>query len=183
MGSLNIAFAEQSRKLLANTDQWKDRIEELSNSECVLRATVLEAERTRDAWVASCYLPDYLAKQYGQERNKRIKEVQDSLPNLTKMLVMQVLPSFDPLIGSELRGVQKHNLLQTLEALRMHAKLSGELPETLENLRPVPALRDPITQKNFAYTRTSPASATIQRAPTRQADPETTIKITLRVRP
>ncbi|MGB1817854.1 MAG: hypothetical protein ACPHJ3_20975, partial [Rubripirellula sp.] len=82
--------------------------------------------------------------------------------------------------AAELRGIQKHNLLQTLEALRMHASQSGELPTTIENLHPVPALQDPITQRNFVYTRSSPTTATIQRSPTRQGDLSTELKITLK---
>jgi hypothetical protein len=183
MGTLPIAVAEQSRQLLANTDQWKNRTEELSNSECVLRATVLEAKRTRDAWIAWSYLPDYLSEKYSDERDKFVNLNQDSLPGLAKMILMQILPAFDSVTAAELRGIQKHNLLQTLEALRMHAKQTGELPKTIENLRPVPALPDPITQKDFAYIRSSPTTATIQRSPTRQGDLKTKLKITLKGTP
>ena len=183
MGTLPIAVAEQSRQLLANTAQWKNRTDELSNSECVLRATVLEAKRTRDAWIAWSYLPDYLSEKYSDERDKFRNLTQDSLPGLAKMILMQILPAFDSVTAAELRGIQKHNLLQTLEALRMHAKQNGELPKTIENLRPVPALPDPITQKDFAYTRSSPTTATIQRSPTRQGDLKTRLKITLKGTP
>lgn len=183
MDTLPIAVAEKSRQLLANTDQWKNRTEELSNSECVLRATVLEAQRTRDAWIAWSYLPDYLSEKYSDERDKLVNLNQDSLPGLAKMILMQILPAFDSVTVAELRGIQKHNLLQTLEALRMHAKLTGELPKAIENLRPVPALPDPITQKDFAYTRSSPTTATIQRSPTRQGDLKTKLNITLKGTP
>lgn len=183
MGTFTIAVAEQSRQLLANTDQWKDRTEELSNSECVLRATVLEVKRTRDAWIAWSYLPDYLSEKYSDERDKLLNVTEDSLPSPAKMLVMQILPAFDSVTSAELRGIQKHNLLQTLEALRMHAKQAGELPETIENLRPVPALRDPVTQRNFSYIRNSPNTATIQRSPTRQGDLKTKLKIKLKGTP
>lgn len=183
MGTLPIAVAEQSRQLLAKTDQWKNRTEELSNSECVLRATVLEAKRTRDAWIAWSYLPDYLSEKYSDERDKFVNLTHDSLPGLAKMILMQILPAFDSVTAAELRGIQKHNLLQTLEALRMHAKQTGELPKTIENLRPVPALPDPITQKDFAYIRSSPTTATIQRSPTRQGDLKTKLTITLKGTP
>lgn len=183
MGTLPIAVAEQSRQLLAKTDQWKNRTEELSNSECVLRATVLEAKRTRDAWIAWSYLPDYLSEKYSDERDKFVNLTHDSLPGLAKMILMQILPAFDSVTAAELRGIQKHNLLQTLEALRMHAKQTGELPKTIENLRPVPALPDPITQKDFAYIRSSPTTATIERSPTRQGDLKTKLTITLKGTP
>ena len=40
----------------------------------------------------------------------------------------------------------------TLEALRMHAaEHNGELPLSLEDLSPVPALPDPYTGKAFVY--------------------------------
>lgn len=180
MGVFTIAVAEQSRQLLANTAQWKNRTEELSNSECVLRATVLEVKRMRDAWIAWSYLPDYLNEKYSVERDKLLNDAQGSLPSPAKMILLQILPAFDSVTAAELRGIQKHNLLQTLEALRMHASQSGELPTTIENLHPVPALQDPITQRNFVYTRSSPTTATIQRSPTRQGDLSTELKITLK---
>lgn len=180
LGALTVASAEKSRRLLAQTDQWKGRTEELSNSECVLRAMVLEVKRMRDTWIAWSYLPDYLSDKYKHEREKLLTDDSGALPSPARMILMQILPAFESVTGAELRGLQKHNLLQTIEALRMHANQTGELPTTIENLHPVPALQDPITQRNFLYKRNSPTTATIQRSPTRPGDLETKIRIKLK---
>ena len=53
---------------------------------------------------------------------------------------------------AETRRVMSYNRLMTLEALRMHAaEHNGQLPETLEDLDPVPAMTDPFSGETFGY--------------------------------
>ena len=45
-----------------------------------------------------------------------------------------------------------HQRLMTVEALRMHAaNHDGKLPESLDQLDPVPAMPDPYTGKQFGF--------------------------------
>ena len=54
---------------------------------------------------------------------------------------------------AETRMLMNHNRLMTLEAIRMHAaEHVGELPKTLGELSPVPAMPDPSSGKAFEYS-------------------------------
>jgi hypothetical protein len=99
------------------------------------------------------------------------------------MLILQLTPSVYSAHKSGLRGMQQYNFLLTLEALRMHAAETGELPKSIDALRPVPAWRDSLTQTNFGYQRTKPNSATITRHPRFKGDTETTFEIKLKDKP
>ena len=181
-GTFIVAIAENSREILASTDRWRDRVDKLSDSEAVLRATVLEANRMRDTWLAWSLLPDYSWDQYSKERNAVFDEPGDSV-NPATMLILQLTPSLDSAHKSGLRSMQQYNFLLTLEALRMHAAEAGELPKSIDALRPVPAWRDSLTQTNFGYQRTKPNSATITRHPRFKGDTETTFEIKLNDKP
>ena len=181
-GTFVIAFAEKSRETLADTDQWQDRVDELSDSEAVLRATVLEVKRMRDRWLAWSLLPDYLWDSYSKERNAVFDEPGDSF-NPATMLILQLTPTVDAAKKAGLRSMQQYNFLLTLEALRMHAAETDELPESIDGLRPVPAWRDSLSQKNFGYQRTKPHSATVTRHPRFNNDTETTFEIKLEGKP
>lgn len=77
------------------------------------------------------------------------------------------------------RSERQLHLLVTLEALRMHAASHGELPESLEQLDPVPAWNDPVTTQPFSYQRTSATTATLQRPRRWTSDRDTEIRIEL----
>ena len=54
---------------------------------------------------------------------------------------------------AETRTLMNHNRLMTLEAIRMHAaEHDGELPKSLDELSPVPAMPDPTSGKAFEYS-------------------------------
>lgn|GEM_PF-2427459 len=52
----------------------------------------------------------------------------------------------------QLSGIMTYNRLMTIEALRMHAaEHDGHLPESLDQLSPVPAMPVPFTDQPFQY--------------------------------
>ncbi|MCA9008931.1 MAG: hypothetical protein KDB01_04245 [Planctomycetaceae bacterium] len=54
---------------------------------------------------------------------------------------------------AETRTLMNHNRLMTLEAIRMHAaEHSGELPKSLAELNPAPAMPDPTSGQGFEYS-------------------------------
>jgi len=60
------------------------------------------------------------------------------------------------------RTQRQHAFLTTLEALRAYAsEHKGELPESLDDLHPLPAWSDPTTGKPFNYRRTDPRQAVL----------------------
>ena len=89
-------------------------------------------------------------------------------------------PSVDAAMRAGLRTQQLHHWLVTIEAIRLHAGETGELPESLRQLQPVPAWDDAIARQPFGYQRSTPNSATLTRATRYPDDPETTFQIELK---
>jgi hypothetical protein len=177
-----VALAEPSRELLAKTDLWAGRVDELSSAEAVLRATILKLARARDRWVAWSTLPDEMWDEYTEERNAAFEAPSADRDPLT-MLVQLLSPAVGAARVAGLRQHQQHHWLATIEAIRMYAAEAGELPESLESLRPVPAWTDALAAKPFNYQRTSANEATLSRAPRFPNDQETTFQIQLRGKP
>ncbi len=178
-GMYVVMMAEPSRELLANTPQWGERATDLSAPEAVLRATQLKLARTRDRWVAWSLLPPELWDEYEVERNAAFAVNESSL-DLMESLVSMLTPAVHAARMAGLRTHQQRNVLLTVEAIRMHAASTGQLPTTIQNMRPVPAWRDSIAAKPFGYHRVSPTKATLTRAPRWNGDAETTIDIELK---
>jgi len=162
-GAYVVAMTEPCRELLAETDQWGDRVEELSSAEAVLRATLLKFQRVRDRWVAWSTLPDEVWEEYEVERRAAFG-VNESQQDVLLSLVRMLMPAVEAARTAGLRTEQQHHLIATFEAIRMHAAETNELPKSLTNLRPVPAWQDAISSEPFGYQRHSRDTATITRA-------------------
>ncbi|MEM8666394.1 MAG: hypothetical protein AAGG48_02690 [Planctomycetota bacterium] len=174
-----ISLTEPSRELLAGTAEWNGRVDQLSSAEAVLRATLLKFARVRDRWVAWSTLPDEAWDEYEEERKAAFSASKfdgDVLISLVNML----LPAVEAARKAGFRTQQQHHFLATVEALRMHASKTGELPQKLDGLRPVPAWSDALSGNAFDYQRISPTEATLIRTPRYPNDPETNFSIKLR---
>ena len=178
-GAYVVMMADPSRDLLAATPQWKDRAYELSASEAVLRATVLKFNRARDRWVAWSMLPPETWKEYEAEWKEAFAVETDPADVLAGMVNM-LMPAVDAARNAGRRTEQQRNWLMTIEAIRMHAAETGELPASLDQLRPVPVWPDTIANAPFGYQRSSTTQATITRAPRYPDDPDTTYRIQLK---
>jgi len=174
-----VTLAEPSRELLAETEQWADRADELSASEAVLRAASLKFQRVRDRWVAWSLMPPELWDEYEAERTAAFA-FEEARTDLLVALVSSLSPAVNAARAAGQRTHQQRNLLLTMESIRMHAADRGELPPSLEKMRPVPAWHDAIANRPFGYHRTSPTKATLTRAVRWQGDQETTFEIELK---
>jgi hypothetical protein len=174
-----IAMADESRELLATTTDWGERARGLSAPEAVLRASLLNFARVRDGWVKWSMLPEETWSQYKSEQAAAIKD-SASMNDPLSALVGLLTPAVDAARRAGRRTLQTRNLLSSIEAIRMHAAQKGELPKSIDNLRPVPAWRDAIALAPFGYHRTSPTTATLTRGERWPGDPESTIKIELK---
>ncbi len=173
-----VTMADASRDLLASTTHWGERAQRLSAAEAVLRATHLRLARIRDDWVKWSLLPPEVYDEFGAERRAAMRGDQDQRDALKAMITM-ITPAVDAARRAGRRVQQTRNLLICIEALRMHAAENGELPVSIDKLRPVPAWEDAIAQKPFGYQRTSRLTATLTRQPRWPSDPETTFQIEL----
>jgi hypothetical protein len=173
-----VTMADEARELLAQTTPWADRAWRLSAPEAVLRASYLKIARYRDRWLKWSLLPPEAWDAYEAERNASLGGDGDPSDMLFNLLTL-LTPAVDAARRAALRTHQTRNLLISIEAIRMHAVDSGELPESIENLRPAPAWNDPLRDAPFGYRRTGPGTATLSRSPRWPGDEQTTFKIEL----
>ncbi len=173
-----VSLAEPSRELLAQTPQWRDRAAELSAPEAVLRAAQLRLERARDRWVAWSMLPPEFSQEYAKELEDSIGD--NGSTDVLEKLVLMLTPAVDAAQRAALRSRQQRNQLIALEALRMHAAVTGELPATIDKLRPVPTWDDPLGHQPFGYTRESATQATLTRAQRWSGDEDNLLKVELK---
>lgn len=177
-GAYMATMIEPSRKTLAESEQWGDRIDELSDPEILLRAADLSLRRTRDRWLMWSTLPEQDMEEYSDEREAAFR-LDGSKLDVGQVLSHMLSPAVEAAVSAVRRARQQHNQLMTLEALRIHAAEHGQLPESLNALRPVPARRDSIARAPFRYIRTRPDRAVLTRAERFAGDKETVMEISL----
>lgn len=171
-----------SRQLLSLHPDWADRVDELSDAEAVLRASELELSRIRDRWLAWSLLPPELGDQADRRRSEAMKAATQAV-TLGGELARMMTPSIPVAASIGNDAKQKHHRLVTLEALRMHAAQNQSLPETLEQLNPVPAWPDPLVRQPFVYLCQSATEATLTMAEGRQKHDDIELTIKLQVNP
>ncbi len=172
-----VTMVDESRELLANTTPWGERATELSAPEAVLRATLVKFARIRDGWVKWSLLPPEVWSEYKAETSAAVD--QQSKRDILVSLVNMMTPAVDAARRAGQRTLQTRNLLISIEAIRMHAADAGELPKTINALRPVPCWNDGIALAPFGYQRTSATTATLTREERWPGDPETVFHLEL----
>lgn len=171
-----VQMTEPSSELLRQSKEWSINVENLSAPQVVSLATQLRLLRTRDEWTKWLLLSDNLDINFDA---RVVKSLDIRTADVVTALTGVLMPAFDSARKASQRGVQQQYLWMTVEALRMHAAQNGELPQSLDDLQPVPALFDAISQKPFDYERTSPTTATLTHAPRWSGDTENTLSIQL----
>jgi|GEM_PF-1056768 len=172
-----VLMTEPSSELLKQSKEWSINVENLSASQIVSLATQLRLLRTRDEWTKWLLLPNDLDINFDDRVARRPLDLRTA--DVVTALTGVLMPAFDSARRAFQRGIQQQHLWMTIEALRMHAAQSSELPQSLDDLQPVPALFDAISQKPFGYERTSPTTATLTHAPRWPRDDENTLSIQL----
>jgi len=168
-GVLVVALAEPARRYLREQSAWGAQADELSTAEVVLRATALDLERTTDKFVKWMLLPTSL-------RGSNLHRTEETLRGITNLKEMispvslmagLLMPAAVAANTAGMRAIQAHYESATLQALRAHAAVHGELPTTLKEIE-LPAWPDPkaIQQDGLAaygYRRISPTQAVFDR--------------------
>lgn len=66
-------------------------------------------------------------------------------------LASLLMPAIESVLQASTRGERRQAAMETLEAVRMHAAVKGELPASLQQLAVVPAPPNPFTGEPFTY--------------------------------
>lgn len=177
VGLAVVTYGEPSREMLAETPEWADRADQLSAPEAVWRAVALKLQRARDEKLKWLRLPATSLRSRAEADGEPTRTVTWNDP-------IGVLAQMNTVAATAVRKSSDHlrqrlHFLITIEAIRTDAASRGELPETLEELGPVPAWDDPITGEPFEYRRTSTMTGTLSRAPRfpGESDAEITIEL------
>jgi hypothetical protein len=116
----------------------------------------------RDEFFKTTYLPFPQSRPLSQAAEERLK----SLPESEAARMAQLfLPAITRVRLAEVRLARKLAALQAIEALRMHAARTGQLPDKLDEVTIVPVPKDPGTGKAFEYQRDGATATLISRLP------------------
>lgn len=150
-----LVFADRARQELAQP--------ELGNCQAVLAWTQSDFIRIQDEFFKWTMLPvqERMVYEDRVEASMRSLLLGGVIPDSpAKVLGGLLLPAVQAADAAAQRTQRKHAFLVTLEALRAYAaEHKGELPESLDDLHPLPAWSDPTTGKPFNYRRTDPKQA------------------------
>jgi hypothetical protein len=74
-------------------------------------------------------------------------------------LAALLLPALQAVYQADIRAARSFAALQTIEAIRMHAAVTGKLPASLSDITVVPVPNDPLTAKLLPYKLDSATDA------------------------
>lgn len=147
------------------TDRARQELGEpqLGNCQAVLEWAQSDFIRLRDEIFKWMLLPVQERRVYGDRVESSMQFLGGRIPDSPGMVLGGlILPAVQAADAAAQRTQRQHAFLITLEALRAYAaEHNGELPESLENLYPLPAWSDPTTGKPFTYRRTDPKQAVL----------------------
>jgi len=130
-----------------------ERLAQMPDLQCVLADASLEITRMTDDMMKGLLLPNAISSGLRLQAEQRYQNWRRATPPSVGALVGRPLtPVTRQVKEAERRAHMRFNRLMTLEAMRMHAaEHNGQLPKTLDELSPVPAMPDPYTGEHFDY--------------------------------
>ncbi|MEQ9407067.1 MAG: hypothetical protein RIK87_05050 [Fuerstiella sp.] len=150
----SVTLADQARQRLHAAGFTEQKLATMPALQIVLVDAARELRRVGDDLGKAHLLPPTLARPlFEREDQKFQKWVTKNRPSSIASVIGGLLyPAVTQASEAETRLVMTYHRLMTLEALRMHAAANGgQLPASLDQLDPVPALPDPYSGQPFGY--------------------------------
>jgi len=154
----SVSFVEDAKKRLLANGVDKARVAKMPSLQIVLVDASHELRRIGDDLGKAHLLPIPLSRKLAKQKQQEFQQWQQDnrMSSLAAIISGLLYPAVLQAKEAEVRTEMAYHRLMTLEALRMHAaNHDGQLPETLDQLDPVPAWNDPYTGKPFEYQRQS----------------------------
>lgn len=151
----SVAFAAQARQRLQASGFPEERLNRLPALQLIMIDASRELRLMSDELGKGHLLPDPLAIPMLKQANNRFQErlQKERMTSMAAVIAGLLYPAVTQARDAETRTQMTYARLMTLEALRMHAANSdGQLPASLAELTPVPALPDPYTGQDFEYS-------------------------------
>lgn len=146
---------EDAKKRVAANGYSEERLATIPGLQIVLIDAAQELRRAADEVGKGHLLPVSLGQQVSVREEKEFKNwLKKNRPNSIAAVIAGLLyPAVRQAKEAETRSAMTFNRLLTLEAIRMHAaEHNGKLPDTIEELSPVPAFPDPYSGDQFGYS-------------------------------
>ncbi|MEZ6039207.1 MAG: hypothetical protein R3C20_01790 [Planctomycetaceae bacterium] len=157
MAVIGATQTENARQRLLQSGFPASQLNQMPQLQILLLDTHHEVHRLGDEAGKAQLLPPAMAMQLGIQQQKQFQTWlrEHQLTSVSGILAGLLFPSVIQGQEAGLRCTLGFDRLMTLEALRMHAAThDGQLPATLEELAPVPAMLDPYTNRPFEYSVT-----------------------------
>lgn len=149
-----VGFVEPARRRLLESGFSAEKLANMPPTQIVIIDTARELRRVSDESVKAYLLPIEMRKPLMVARDKRFQQwvQEESWSSGGAMVASVFFPAIFQVHEAEVRKLMTQQRLMTVEALRMHAAThEGKLPESFDQLDPVPAMPDPYTGKQFGY--------------------------------
>ena len=149
-----VGFVEPARQRLLASGFSAEKLANMPPTQIVIIDTARELRRLSDESVKAYLLPIEMRKPLMVARDRRFQQwvLEERWSSGGAMVAAVFFPAISRVHETEVRKLMTHQRLMTVEALRMHAAThEGKLPESLDQLDPVPAMPDPYTGKPFGY--------------------------------
>ena len=150
----SVAFVDRARDQLLARGYTKEKLEQLPGLQVILIEAAQELQRVGDDLGKAHLLPSDVAKPLLTKQDEKFQNWlrKNRLSSVSAAIGGILYPAVAQAKEAETRTLMTYNRLMTLEAIRMHAAgHNGNLPDSLADLDPVPALNDPYTGKPFGY--------------------------------
>ncbi len=149
---------DSARERLESTGEFKGRLEQMPSLQIVLADASRQIRRMADELGKGYLLPSAVSADVRRRASEKYQRwVARDNPSVGGLLMPAVAQADEAMKRVEMN----YNRLMTLEALRMHVAVHGQLPESLSDLDPVPAMPDPYTGELFEYQKESTAMGTV----------------------
>ena len=177
-GLIVIATAEQSREYLRRETRWGDRVDELSDSECVLRAFAIEVDRNASNILKWTWLPESIRLQNSSRSEDEMRRISEKEFNPAAIVMNLILPATDAACRAEYRFKQSIARNATIQAIRDFAAQHDRLPESFDELT-LPAWPDTFSNEPFGYELLTPRTVNLTRAERHHGDNATNLLLEL----
>lgn len=151
---ISVAAAEPAKERLIASGMDSETVKAMPALRAVLIDASHEIRRVSDNLAKANFLPNVIGKKIADEANESFQQWirENQYKSGAAAIVGLLFPAVQAAQSAGVRQEYVINRLMTIEAIRQHAAShDGKLPQSLDELSPVPALPNPFTGEAFKY--------------------------------
>jgi hypothetical protein len=146
-----LSYENLKQQLIKNGEE-AQRVEAMPVAQVLTNSMVRSLNKFSNDTERWIYLPFAQAKAgMRQEEKNLMKAERDAFRRPGGILSSMLLPATEQVFIGQMRVQRDIDALRVIEAIRMHAAETGQLPPTLDDISVVPIPMNPATNKPFEY--------------------------------